>query len=1434
MKRKTNATLGILVVIVFTLVVTFLRSEQFQGFLLKHAIGRISPHYEVRFENLGFSIGGHTWITNLTLCSKTNRDTLLKARQVSMDVDLISLVQKNLSISNLKVNDLDLHIKTTQKTSDGLKWNANDFPELTISQAHITKGNIHIINENGTTSLKNISLTLDEVVLTPEVREITLSSGSLQLPAPYPELSELQASLKNKSPNGKWFINTLHLKTKSGSELTTKGSIDLMQKGSYRYVFENTQAHIEYEDVARIKDLDTIPSLDVRAHRIQGNLEKWNVKKLHIQSKYAQLSTRLEVQRKGKKYTVSLQNLKLQTVNTRKTLGLFATVPQKMHLPNKAYISGFANYTSGKDLLFSLEIKNDPEGSARIKWTGQGDFSDPKKYYAFGNLSYENIALHHLIDKADKASKLKPLHGNIVMDAEWTSAKNYKINLHLQSQRTAYGKIKIPRFSLYGTINPDIYTIKLQTPGKNSKVSMHAVAQKSKDGYALSWDVSTDTLNLYRMGNAPDKKARVKLQARSALLIDTTGTISYLDMEVKNLYYADKNFKDSTDRITLRYHTDNTQRKYLTLEDPKNVSLQATGILSIDSLRFMAQKALHTLLTKQTFEYLERHSLSLNLKLHHSAWLRYFYPDLQISPNTQLNCKLSREDSFLQLFSPKVDWGDFSGSNVSLWLGTDTLIDHLISVDSLAMNAYTIPKVLLRSGHEMNHLLPEIFFKDFNGNELGHMRFSYAVNQEGLWTLNMDSSYLNIRGKVWDLFTKHDRKKLATIHTSDDKRIALEKLFLRHDDQQISVEGQANLSQQSFQLKLDTRAVQLAYFLPKSEHALEGVLNQKLEYAQTKESTELLSQSQLSRLKINGIALPDLILGIKKSPSVPAASLSLILNGNLASQGWLISQEEWAFDHLSVKATQLPVRFLELVVPPDALSDFKGAMDLELTLDGSLRSPEVDAEMTLSQTGFRVSYLNTTYSFPDGMKLYLDNEKLRIPEITFRDQNKNNGRVRGIFKHKNFTDLQYLIDINTDNTLFLNTDAQDQPDYYGQAAIKGQVSVTGTTDAVAVKSNGATIVSAVLNIPLSGTTTKKHHVFFFKKRLNTSTEKDLQTLNSNIKFDVSLDKISLSPSCKIRIIPSQEKSDLLEVKGAGTFSMHVSDGSPLSLAGDYVIYEGTYDFTLTEIVGLSKVFQLEKGGVIHWNGSPYDPTVSIKGSHFLRSSLSAYLNNPSYSVSSDISLDIDLEGKVSSLDLKPSIHILNATSEVALEFSQKMISQEEVYTQFFSLLTLGSFTRQDTDNASTQQTSQYGKALTALLFNNLYSIILDQEESQKLNVSFSHNQANNTPTTADQINQNEWEVNLQSKLWDNRLILNGILGIDISTPASGVQNQDRSSLGLDEASLNWKLNDSQELRIFHKRSWLSTDTKTSVYKQGIGFYFEKNFDHFLELFRSEK
>jgi hypothetical protein len=499
----------------------------------------------------------------------------------------------------------------------------------------------------------------------------------------------------------------------------------------------------------------------------------------------------------------------------------------------------------------------------------------------------------------------------------------------------------------------------------------------------------------------------------------------------------------------------------------------------------------------------------------------------------------------------------------------------------------------------------------------------------------------------------------------------------------------------------------------------------------------------------------------------------------------------------------------------DYITDLKGIASADFSLNGSDRAPRLTGQLRLMRTGCRVEYLNTSYNFAHAIDF-------KPGEISFRDMvvfdSKGNQAVaNGRITHSNLKNMYFNINLKPSGFTFLNTNKYQNKLFYGSAAGSGEVNFFGPPDDFSIEANVTTEKGTSLFIPLDNTLSVADNDFVVFLQAGEDQEMELQEYNVDLQ-GLSIDfRIGITNTTELMIYLPGNMGNFSS-QGFGDIRIMVDPRGNFNIYGDYSFLRGNFFFTLQNLI--NRRFEILQGGQIGFNGNPYQADVNLKAVYKLKTTLSGLGANitPEYEGQRvNVNAYLGLSGKLANPDIRFSIDFPNLRDDVK-QVIYAILDTNDVALmnqQMISLLVMNNFSYA---SSSANVSSSSLNIISSQLSNWLSQI------SKDFDIGINY-------IPGDEINQDELEVALSTQFFDNRLIVDGNVGV-----MSRDKTQQQASNIVGDVNIEYKLTPDGRIRLraFNRANNFNSLDFYSPYTQGVGVFYTREFDRFWEIFKRQK
>lgn len=385
----------------------------------------------------------------------------------------------------------------------------------------------------------------------------------------------------------------------------------------------------------------------------------------------------------------------------------------------------------------------------------------------------------------------------------------------------------------------------------------------------------------------------------------------------------------------------------------------------------------------------------------------------------------------------------------------------------------------------------------------------------------------------------------------------------------------------------------------------------------------------------------------------------------------------------------------------ELVSNLKGNISANLSVKGSFSEPAINGEIALQKSQLTVNYLKTTYVIND--KVTVNNSAIMLNNLQIKDLEGHSGNANGSVDLKNINTPNIQVVLDAKGLMALNTTAKDNALYYGKAYSTGKFSFKGPTNDMQIDIDAKTEKGTVFNLPLnsSETITDKDFITFVSKDTTKTVKKRSSFKGLTMNF-----KLNVDPNTTANIYTILGK---LSGTGNADLELNISKVGDFEMKGDYIIENGTFDFTAREVI--NKRFDIRQGGTIRWTGNPLNAQINLKAIYALRVNLEDLYQaaNRSSSSNATLSTQTEVEMGLSGLLMKPDIKLdifFPANPAIKDELQSYFNDGNNLYTQALSLVIQRRFAPGSGTEKLGQQLGSVGAGTaTDLFFNQLNNVL---------------------------------------------------------------------------------------------------------------------------------
>lgn len=492
-----------------------------------------------------------------------------------------------------------------------------------------------------------------------------------------------------------------------------------------------------------------------------------------------------------------------------------------------------------------------------------------------------------------------------------------------------------------------------------------------------------------------------------------------------------------------------------------------------------------------------------------------------------------------------------------------------------------------------------------------------------------------------------------------------------------------------------------------------------------------------------------------------------------------------------------------------------------------------DAEANAS---LKVGILGNTYYLRDD-SIKLRYNQMLFNNIRFYDSENHSGLLNGHLNHDHLGgEMSYEFRIETDRTRIYDGKKSNDATFYGTVSGTGLTTLSGNKERLDIDMNlrtdDHTVFTYNANSPeevtdnefitfVDRTPKRETGVQKYSYRPDTQ-DKEKDDTPMDVRFNLQVD---VTPQANIRVMMDPLSGDIVSTRGNGALRANYYNKGDFKMYGTYTLDYGSYKLSLQEVI--RKEFQLKSGGTVTFSGDPNEGNINLQAVYTVNSaSLADLIPGANFTQNSvRVNCLMNLTGHIFNPDITFDLELPTVNEEEREMVRSYISTDEQMEMQIIYLLGIGRFYTYDYATNAADDNSGQSSAMSSLLsttlsgqLNNMLSHVINSN-----NWNFGTNFSTGTKGWTDM----EVEGMLSGRLLNNRLLINGNFGYR--------NNPLANSNFIGDFDIQWLLTPSGEISL---KGYNQTNdryfTKTTLTTQGFGIIFKKDFDRWMDLFRTKR
>ena len=1046
-----------------------------------------------------------------------------------------------------------------------------------------------------------------------------------------------------------------------------------------------------------------------------------------------------------------------------------------------------------------------------------GNIDNINNAYYKGNVVLRNFNL----GKISKTASLGKVSGNLNFDGSGFTKDN--VNTEISGLISSFGfqGYDYQDIKVTGKLKNPLFNGELTIDDPNLKMDFKGIIDASSHTNKLDFEVDVEfaelnQLHLLTRDSISVFTGKVVVEMEGRTIDDVVGTINF-----SQTFYQNERDYYYFDDFTV---TSSFAEKVRTIEinSPDIINGKISGEFLIEDIPNLFQNGVASIYANYIpREVTTNQYINYELVIYNKI-VDVFIPQLKLGDNTRVKGAVYSDKSKFELDfrSPEIILFNNYIGKLNVQIDNDNpLFNTYISADKVNLGFYNLSDV-----NVINKTLNDTMYvrAEFKGGEkekdLFNLSLYHTINPMGKSVIGVKKSDITYKDNVW--FLNENNNRLNKVVFDDNfKEIRIDSLVLSHEKELIQMAGVMRDSTYK-DLKLRFRDVNIGNITPEFDSLrLQGNMNGKLDFLQKNGAYYPASAITIDDVIVNDIPFGDLDIKVDGNEDLTKYDINAsLINKNIKSIS-AIGQIDVAPKNPQIQMDVDLNQFNLQAISPfggEVITDIRGLITGSAIVSGNYKSPDINGRFILENSGLKVPFLNTDFDLENNAQVVVTKNKLEIGSTKITDTKYGStGILYGNATHRDFGNWELDLHIDADDRLLvLDTPPDEDAPYYGTAFISGFVSLKGPVDELVIKADATTERGTSFKIPISETASisDDSFVYFLSPEEKAARIKGETVVSSEIKkmtleFDLNINK-----NAEVEVVVDQVNNSTLKGRGSGTLLLRIDTAGKFLMYGDFVVFEGQFDFRYGGII--QRNIEVVPGGNIVWDGAPEKANLELSALYNTEANPSVLLDNPTVNRKIPVEVYVDLKGQLEQPELKFKIEFPRVSSTLKSELQFKLQTEDQRQNQALFLLASNSFVN---DNYS--GTNAFAGTVADRVSGLVNSLFADQDG--KFRVGLDYSVGSNTP---EQETSDRFGITLSTQI-NERILINGKVGV----PVGGVTETAVAG----DIEVQWLMNKDGSLRMkfFNRQADLQFIGEDQIFEQGAGISYSVDFNTFQELWR---
>jgi len=268
------------------------------------------------------------------------------------------------------------------------------------------------------------------------------------------------------------------------------------------------------------------------------------------------------------------------------------------------------------------------------------------------------------------------------------------------------------------------------------------------------------------------------------------------------------------------------------------------------------------------------------------------------------------------------------------------------------------------------------------------------------------------------------------------------------------------------------------------------------------------------------------------------------------------------------------------------------------------------------------------------------------------------------------------------------------------------------------------------------------------------------------------------------------------------------------------VSKGSYLFTLQNLI--NKYFEVKPGSTLKWNGSPYDAELDLTAVYKIKKVplYDLILDDDFKDTKIPVDCNLSMEGNLTAPTIKFDVDLKNADEKIESQVNN--LTEDDLNKQVLSLLIINKFQPLPGLSSDFISAGGVGVNTTELLSNQLSNWLSQISNDFDIGINYR---------PGSDISSQEVEVALSTQLWNDRVSINGNVGVE----GQGASSEQSGSNLVGDFDIEVKITKNGKFRVrAFTRANNNTVYEMAPYTHGAGIFYREDFNTVSELLNKYK